>query len=81
MDVDVQTLAKMMEEDDRWLSEHFDELIDQYPGKIVAIKDSQLVGVGDTAAEVCRPFREAGEKVMPLVVAIPFATEWDNLWI
>jgi hypothetical protein len=81
MDVDVKTLAKILEEDDRWLAAHFDELVDQYPGKVVAIHDGKIVGVGNDAAEVCRPFQDANAAIMPLVVGIPEAHQWDNLLI
>ncbi len=37
-----------------WFQEHYDELTKKYPGKVVAIVDDQLVGVGDTILEVGR---------------------------
>ncbi len=48
----LETGAKILQQHDDWLSSHLDELIDKYPGKIVAIMKGEIVGVGDTYKEV-----------------------------
>ncbi len=40
-----------------WLQEHYPELHDKYPGKIVAVVGNKIVGVGDTLVEVRRQTR------------------------
>ena len=77
--MNTETFATFMQEEHRWLSEHFDELIDQYAGKMVAIQGGKVVAVGDNATEIYRPFREAGQTIMPLLVSIPHPEEWDNV--
>jgi hypothetical protein len=56
---------------DDWLAEHLDELVTQYPGKVVAIHEGKVVIVGDLEGEVYRQIRERGLKPMPLVFRVP----------
>ena len=35
-----------------WLQEHYKELSEKYPGKVIAIVDHKLVGIGSTLSEV-----------------------------
>jgi hypothetical protein len=81
MTVDVETLARILEEDDRWLAEHYDEMIQKYPGKVVAIQNGEIVAIGVDRVEVCRPFREAGVQPLPLIIDVPYPGELDNLLI
>lgn len=61
----------ILQQHDQWLTEHFDELIDQYPGKIVAILDGEVVAVGDSYKEVYAPFQNQGRDWMPLALRVP----------
>jgi hypothetical protein len=79
--VDVETLAKAMQDDNEWLSTHFDELVDAYAGKVVAIQGRRVVGVGDRWEEVQRLFPMTEDKVMPLIIDVPHPGEWNNLFI
>jgi hypothetical protein len=81
MAVDVETLARILEEDDRWLAEHYDEMIQKYPGKVVAIQNGEIVAIGADRVEVCRPFRESGAQPLPLIIDVPYPGELDNLLI
>jgi Family of unknown function (DUF5678) len=69
--VDVETLAKILEQNENWMAEHYDELIQKYPGKFVAIDGGQIVAVGDSDEEVCRPFLEENREVIPLIIEVP----------
>ncbi len=42
----------MVSEEFKWLQEHYKELSEKYPGKVVAIVNHELVGIGNTLAEV-----------------------------
>ena len=44
-------IVNMTSKEFQWLEKHYKELSEKFPGKIVAIVDSRLVGVGDTIAE------------------------------
>ena len=50
----------MSEQDFAWLVDHNAELVGEYPGKWVAVRDGKVVGVGETAVEAAE---EAGKKV------------------
>ena len=40
-----------MSSDFAWLVDHSDEIAQLYAGKWIAVRDGQVVGVGDTAVE------------------------------
>lgn len=48
----------MSDPDFAWLAEHGDELASQYGGKWIAVKDQEVVGVGETAPEAAKQARE-----------------------
>ena len=73
--------AKILQQHDDWLSDHFDELIDKYPGKIVAIMNGEIVRIGDTYKEVYQPFLESDLDWMPLVVRVPHSDDVQELLI
>lgn len=43
-----------MSNDFAWLTEHSNELYQQYPGKWIAVLDGQVIGVGDTATDAAK---------------------------
>lgn len=47
----------MKQDDFAWLVEHGSELFDRYAGKWIAVRDGQVVGVGDTAPEAAEQAR------------------------
>jgi hypothetical protein len=60
-----------LEEYDEWLAEHLDDLVAQYPAKVVAIHGGKIIFVGDQEAEVYHQIRQAGLEPMPLVFRVP----------
>ena len=48
----------MRDADFTWLADHGPELHLQYAGKWIAVRDGQVVGVGDTAPEAVRQAEE-----------------------
>jgi hypothetical protein len=63
--------ALKLQEYDEWLAEHLDELVAQYPAKVVAIHKGKVVFVGDLEADVYQQIRQAGLEPMPLVFRVP----------
>lgn len=63
--------ALQLQEYDDWLAEHLDELVAQYPAKVVAINKEKVVFIGETEADIYRQIREAGVTPMPLVFRVP----------
>ena len=63
--------ALQLQKYDEWLAEHLEELVAQYPGKVVAIHEDKVVIVGDLESEVYSQIRERGLEPMPLVFRVP----------
>jgi hypothetical protein len=63
--------ALQLQKYDEWLAKHLDELVMEYPGKVVAIHEDKEVIVGDFESEVYHQIRERGLKPMPLVFRVP----------
>lgn len=71
----VEQAADLLQQYDRWLVEHMDELVAQYPGKIVAVENEQVVAVGKTYKEVYSLFENRDRDWMPLIVEVPYPGE------
>jgi len=63
--------ALQLREYDEWLAEHLDTLVTQYPAKVVAIHEGEIVFVGDSEVEVYQWVREANLDPMPFVFRVP----------
>ncbi|MBI2875797.1 MAG: hypothetical protein HYY20_02825 [Candidatus Tectomicrobia bacterium] len=63
--------ASQLQKYDEWLAEHLDELVAQYPAKVVAIHEGKVIFIGNTEAEIYRQVRETGLEPMPLVFRVP----------
>ena len=63
--------GSQLQEYDQWLAKHLDELVAQYPGKVVAIQEGKVLFNGDTEVEVYQQIRKAGYDCMPLVFRVP----------
>ncbi|MBD3559018.1 hypothetical protein H6S82_09125 [Planktothrix sp. FACHB-1355] len=70
-EISVEELAGILEKDNQWLADHYDDLIQKYPGKTVAIENGEVVAVGNDYGDVYRPFLKEKRLVMPLVVEVP----------
>ena len=51
----------MRDDDFKWLVEHGVELFREYAGKWIAVRDGEVIGVGDTATEAAAQGREKAE--------------------
>jgi hypothetical protein len=60
----------MSSSDSGWLIEHGDKLAQQYGGKWIAVHDSRVVGVGDTAVEAAQQAREKDPKAEFILEAV-----------
>lgn len=63
--------ALLLQKYDEWLVDHLDELMTQYPAKVVAIHEGKIILIGDSEVDVYRQVRGAGLKPMPLVFRVP----------
>jgi len=64
---------------DEWLAEHLEELMLQYPGKVVATHQGKIIIIGDSEIEVYREIREKGVEPMPLVFRVPREEDFQSL--
>ncbi len=71
--------TQQLEQYDEWLAEHLDELVLQYPNKVVAIHDGQVIIVGDLESEVYGRIREQGLETMPLVFRVPREEDLESI--
>lgn len=60
-----------MEKDDKWITQHFEELVDKYGGKYVAVVNKQVVAVGDSPKEVDKKARQLYPNRLPSVLLVP----------
>lgn len=67
-DSQILEILKRAEKDSRWLSENYEEIQSKYGGKILAIKDNQVVCEGDTMDEVLNKLGEKGENIGFLLI-------------
>lgn len=64
-------MATRMTKDQKWIHEHFEDLVEKYAGKYVAVANGELVAVGETAREVETKAREKYSKIIPSVLLVP----------
>jgi len=60
-----------MDKDNRWIVQHFSELVEKYAGKYIAVVNEQLMAVGDSRAEVEEKARRAEAKKTPSILRVP----------
>ena len=60
-----------MDRDDRWIVQHFDQLITQYGGQYIAVVRQQVVAVGPSAKQVEEKARRQAGAPLPSVIRIP----------
>jgi len=64
-----------LERMDNWYTTHFEDLVQKYAGKAIAVVDGKIVAVADTEKEADRLVREKYPDAVPLVLAIPTEEE------
>lgn len=79
--VDAQTLAHILEANNNWLATHYDELVERYAGKVVAIEAGKIIAIGESWEEVSQPFEQSDREIMPLIIEVPHPEQLENLWI
>jgi hypothetical protein len=65
--IDPQILAGY----DRWVAEHFDELVRNHAGKYIAVHRNELVAVGNSYAEVWAEVKKRRLEEPPLTMQVP----------
>jgi hypothetical protein len=60
-----------MDKDNRWIVQHFSELVEKYAGKYIAVVNEGLVAVGNSRAEVEKKAKGIEPGKMPSVLKVP----------
>jgi hypothetical protein len=60
-----------MDKDDRWIVDHFSELVNTYAGKYIAVVNETVVAVGHSGKEVEDKARAVAPEKMPSVLRVP----------
>lgn len=71
--------TQVLQQYDEWLAEHLDELLDRYPGRVVAIYQERVIAVGESEDEVYRDIRRQGLTPMPLVFRVPSEEDLQSI--
>lgn len=71
----VEELAK----DDDWLKSHFEEIVDRYARRVIAILDQDIVEVGDSIRDVQQKVAAHHPARVPLVFEVPSREEFTCL--
>lgn len=64
-----------LEKMDNWYAAHFEELVQKYAGKAIAVVEGKVVAVADTEEEADRLARELYPGAAALVLSIPMEEE------
>jgi hypothetical protein len=60
-----------MTKDQEWVVKHFEELVEKYGGKFVAVSNEEIAAVGDSSKLVDDIAREKYPHIIPSVIHVP----------
>ena len=72
-------LAYKLNKDDVWIRKHFENLVEKYEGKYVAVVDEKIVGVGSTRVEAESTAMKLYPDKLPSVILIPHKEDFECL--
>jgi GH35 family endo-1,4-beta-xylanase len=64
-----------LEKMDEWYTDHFEELVGKYGGKVIAVVEGEIIAVTDTEKEAEEMALRSKPDAIPLVLAIPTEEE------
>lgn len=67
-DSEILEILKIAEEDSKWFSEKYKELQAKYEGKVVAIKNKNVVGDADSVDELLDKVGKKGEDAAHILI-------------
>ena len=69
----------MLTEGQKWIYDHFSELVDKYSGKYISVASGEVVAVGDSVKEVDKAAREKYPTIIPSVLRVPREEDFECL--
>jgi hypothetical protein len=67
----MESIEITLERYNDWMIAHYEELVEKYPHKAIAIVESEIVAVGNTEKEVEDIARKKYPKKVPFVTTLP----------
>lgn len=67
-DARILEILRKSEEDSTWVSEEFDKLRSKYEGKVLAVKNRNIVSYADTVEELLKKLKQIGEDAAFLLI-------------
>jgi hypothetical protein len=74
-EIDVAELGDILRQDAEWMAQHYDELLEKYPGQAIAIHEGEVVALGEDEVQAYCTLRRKADLVGPLVLTIPHPDE------
>ena len=74
-EISITELGDILQQDAEWMTQHYDELVDKYPGQVIAINEGEVVAVGELEVEAYCTLRKKANLIGPLVLNIPHPDE------
>jgi hypothetical protein len=69
----------MLTEDQKWIYDHFSELVNKYSGKYISVASGEVVAVGDSVKGVDKAAREKYPTIIPSVLRVPREEDFECL--
>jgi hypothetical protein len=73
------SFADEIEKVDEWLKAHFEEIVDRYARRVIAVLDQEIVEVGESIHDGQRKVAEHHPVRVPLVFEVPSREEFTCL--
>ena len=67
----MESLEMMLEKYNDWMTAHYEELVEKYPHKAIAVVENEIVAVGKTEKEVEDIARRKYPDKVPFVTTLP----------
>lgn len=67
----MESLERVLEKYNDWMVAHYEELVEKYPHKAIAIVEGEIVAVGNTEQEVEEIAKRKYPEKVPFVTTLP----------
>jgi len=67
-DTEILEKLKIAEEDSKWFSEKYDDLRQKFEGKVVAVKNKNIIGDAESVEELLDMVQKKGEDTAYLLI-------------
>jgi hypothetical protein len=67
----MESLEKILERYNDWMVDHYEQLVEKYPHKAIAVVEDEIVAIGKTEKEVDEIARRKYPDKIPFVTTLP----------